>query len=316
MATRNIGSMTSASLRKLFYGDDTAKEKENVNNKSEKVSDVCDSEETSENLDLVNKQSSNSQEYLESINYHHNTTDSFAEEHSNELQEFPTPNTPNMQKNNANKDLQVILEKDEDEVASDKDIYDAQNISDTLSAHGYNIDTMIKEIDPASVFSQSDDISEIHDLDILKMKELKEASFIGETEKLLTNVFETENTYKKTLPVYAYGVTKEVLSMSAGHEIICIDGKEFLSSTETILDQERFDRLVKSIELQLATGPAYAEPLCQRQVVTVNGEYFIIPVLIVNTYEFNVLRKTFEAVANVSLYVFNNHVTYLKVSRI
>lgn len=296
MANRSINNTSSASLRRLFFGD------EPTDNQEEQASTTVDVETAHNDIEVEEVSSKKGLKALFNDPSTENIVNSGEEEYTSEetipsflRKDTATTSTPKIEDTETNADTPSVSSDTKEEASSGEE----------------------NRVDEATnkTFSSSDDITDVYKLNILTSEEIKEASFIGITENLLTSVFSTEDTYKKTLPLYAYGVTEEVMSSSQNHEIVLIDGKEFFSNTKAILDKESFERLVKEIELQIAIGKTYEKPLCQKHIVTVGNEFYAVPTLLVNTYEFNVLRKTFSSVAAVSLYVKNN-TTYLKVAKL
>lgn len=165
---------------------------------------------------------------------------------------------------------------------------------------------------PVALFSDLETVSDVFTLNIISNERVEEITFVGTKQSLLDTVRATEEKCLLTMPVYAYGVTREVLEQSEDYEILAVDGIEFLSNKKRITNKQHLENLVHKIEEQLAIGKEYQSKLCTKYIVSVEEKHYKIPALLVNTYEYNILRKTFEGVANITLED-SSHGVYLVV---
>lgn len=143
-----------------------------------------------------------------------------------------------------------------------------------------------------------------------------EATFLGDNSILFQYIADTENKYKKTLPVCAYGISSNVLLDNQDYEVVTFDNIEFLSNKVSSTDEKVFENLVNHIAETLAIYHKYEVRIQQKQLVEFNGEYVSIPTLLINTYEYNRLMKIFEKRAVVNIREDEKHKMLLVVSSI
>lgn len=121
-------------------------------------------------------------------------------------------------------------------------------------------------------------------------------------EQLLNTVREIEmQTYKRTLPVQVYGISDYVLTSDDVHEIVKFDGINFLSNKTSVIDAQVFKRLIEDITVQLTMEGKFVKDMVSMTVFHIDDTYVRTPFLLVNTYEYNALRKVFSNIAEVSL---------------
>lgn len=121
-------------------------------------------------------------------------------------------------------------------------------------------------------------------------------------EQLLNTVREIEmQTYKRTLPVQVYGISDYVLTSDDVHEIVQFDGINFLSNKTSVIDAQVFKRLIEDITVQLTMEGKFVKDMVSMTVFHIDDTYVRTPFLLVNTYEYNALRKVFSNIAEVSL---------------
>ena len=123
-----------------------------------------------------------------------------------------------------------------------------------------------------------------------------------DVEQLLNIVSAIEmETCKKTLPVSVYGISEQVLTRDQVHEIVEFDNIVFLSNKVDTTDKAQFEKLVKEITLQLSINGEFRRDIVAMTILAVGDSYAKTPYLLVNTYEYNALRKVFAPIANVYL---------------
>lgn len=276
MATRNMGINSTKDLKQLFFG-----KQENVDMMSEVMTQDDEATQAEENTtaEMGKTQTQGMRKMFSDF-----TDDAEASIFPANTEEIST-DIPSFLSNKKDKT---------DYIEEDVDIPELKAVEEKTAKEG-----AVEE--PVAIFSDLETVSDVFTLNIISNEKVEEITFVGTKQSLLDTVRITEESCSITMPVYAYGVTREVLEQSEDYEILAVDGIEFLSNKKRITNKQHLENLVKKIEEQLAIGKEYRAKLCTKYIVSVEEKHYKIPALLVNTYEYNILRKTFEGVAHITL---------------
>lgn len=200
------------------------------------------------------------------------------------------------------KELQEMLQKKNSvqekaqDLPNENNSIEEANSNDTIESSVQASDVSVKE---ANTFTMMDS-----DYDtVINLKAVAtDVATLCNVEQLLNTVLEIEmQTYKRTLPVQVYGISDYVLTSDDVHEIVQFDGINFLSNKTSVVDAQVFKRLIEDITVQLTMDGKFVKDMISMTVFNIDDTYVRTPFLLVNTYEYNALRKVFSNIAEVSL---------------